>query len=106
MDPPVQGGPPGGRTAGGGEGSRRQRAPRRRWLREDWGLELRWLPVEDERLGGSARSRGGGWKHWRDGKGSTCDVWHRSVAMAELIGDEEEGFPPSIAGRGGFGGTA
>ena len=30
-----------------------------------WGFGLRWLPIEAERLGGSARSRGGGWKHER-----------------------------------------
>ena len=66
-----------------------------------WGPGLRWFSHAAEGLGGSARSRGRGWWHWRDGKGSACDVWHRSVAAAELIEDEEEGFPPSIAGRGG-----
>ena len=72
----------------------------------NWGLVLRWFLVEAEGLGGSARSRGRGWWHWRDGRGSACDEWHRSMAAAELIGDEEEGFPPSISGRGGFRGTA
>ena len=71
-----------------------------------WGFGLWWFPVEAERLGGSTRSRGGACKHWMDGGCSACDVWHRSVAAAELIGDEEEGFPPSIAGRGGFRGMA
>ena len=66
-----------------------------------WGTGLRWLPVEAEGLGGSARSRGRRWWHWRDGKGSACDEWHRSMAAAQLIGDEEEGFLPSIAGCGG-----
>ena len=32
-----------------------------------WGPGLRWLPVEAEGLGGSARSRGKGWWHWMDG---------------------------------------
>ena len=34
MDPPVQGGPPGGRQVGGNGESRRRRAPQRRWPRE------------------------------------------------------------------------
>ena len=76
------------------------------WLWDNWGLELRWLPVEAEMLGGSARSRGRGWWHWMEWGGSARDAWHRSVAAAELIGDEEEGFPPSIAGCGGFRGMA
>ena len=44
-----------------------------RWLREDWGLGLQWLPVEFEVLGGSARPRGREWEHWMDGRGSGCD---------------------------------
>ena len=63
-----------------------------------WGFALRWLPVEAEGLGGSARSRGNGWWCWMDGGGSGCDALHWIVAATELAGDGEESFPTSIAG--------
>ena len=34
-------------------------------LRMIWGFVLWWLPVEAERLGGSARARGVGWWPWK-----------------------------------------
>ena len=71
-----------------------------------WGSGLRWFSSEFEVLGGSARPRGRGWWHWLDGCGSGCDERGRSVAAAEPTGDGEEGLPPSLAGRGGFGGVA
>ena len=69
-----------------------------RRLRESWGFTLRWFPSEFEVLGGSARSRGRGWWHWLDGRGSGCDERSRGVAAAEPAGDGEDGLPPSIAG--------
>ena len=69
-----------------------------RQLREVWGFGLRWFPDAAEGLGGSARSRGGGWKHWRDQGGSAHGARHRRVAATEPAGDEEDGLPPSIAG--------
>ena len=72
----------------------------RRWLLVDRGLELRWLPIVFERWGGSARSRGVGRWRWMSWGGPARDVRHRSVAAAELAGDEEEGLPPSIVGYG------
>ena len=54
-----------------------------------WGCALRWFPITTERLGSSARARGVGWWRWKGGGGSTCDARHRSVAAAELTGDEE-----------------
>ena len=71
-----------------------------RWLQEDWGLELRWLPIDFERWGGSARSRRVEWRRWMDRGGSARDARHRRVVAAELARDEEEGPPPSIAGCG------
>ena len=101
MDPLVQGGPPVvkrlARTKGVADGELRGR----RWLREDWSLELRWLPTGAEGWGGSARSRGRGWEHWMDGGGPACDELNRSMVAAELAGDEEDGLPPSMAGYGG-----
>ena len=49
---------------------------------------------------GSARLRGARRWRWKDRGGSARDVWHRSVAAAELAGDEEDGLPPSLAGYG------
>jgi hypothetical protein len=77
-----------------------------RRLREDWELELRWLPIGFERWGGSARSRGVGRWHWMDWGGPARDEWDRSVAAAELAGDEADGLPPSIAGYGSTKGMA
>ena len=71
-----------------------------RWFRVDRGLELWWLPIGLERWGGSARLRGVGRWHWMSWGGPARDVRHRSVAAAELAGDEEEGLPPSIVGYG------
>ena len=77
-----------------------------RWLRVNWGFGLRWLPVEAEGLGGSARPRGVGWLCWMDGEGSGCGEWSWDMAAAEPAGVGEEGFPPTIAGCGGAMGVA
>ena len=69
-----------------------------RWFRVDRGLELWWLPIGLERWGGSARARGVGRWRWMSCGGPARDVRHRSVAAAELAGDEEEGSSPSLAG--------
>ena len=45
-----------------------------RQLREVWGFGLRWFPDAAEGLGGSARSRGGGWWCYTDGGGG---LWLR-----------------------------
>ena len=58
-----------------------------------------------EGLGGSARSWGVERWRWKDGGGSVCDERDRRAAAAELAGDGEEGFPPSLADRGGTGGV-
>ena len=68
-----------------------------RWLREFWALELRWLPVVFEQLGGSARRRGVGWWCWLDSGGPGCDETDRRAAVAELAGDGEDGLSWSIA---------
>ena len=65
-----------------------------------WGSGLQWFPIAYERLGSSARLRGVEWCRWMGGGGSGCDARHRNEAEATLIGDGEESFPPSIAGRG------
>ena len=71
-----------------------------RRLRESWGFVLQWFPVEAEGLGGFARSRGTGRWLWMGWGGLACDEMDRRAAAAELAGDGEEGFPPSLAGRG------
>ena len=71
-----------------------------RWFRVDRGLELWRLPIELERWGGSARLRGVGWWRWMSWGGPAPDVRYRSVAAAELAGDEVDGLPPSIVGYG------
>ena len=65
-----------------------------------WGFGLWWFSVEAEGLGGPARPSGVGWWHWTDGGGPARDELSQRVAAAKLTGGEEEGFPPSLAGRG------
>ena len=71
-----------------------------RWFRVNRGLKLWCLPIGLERWGGSARLRGVGRWHWKNWRGPARDVWHQSMAAAELAGDEADGLPPSIAGYG------
>ena len=71
-----------------------------RRLRKNWGFALRWLPVEAEGLGGSARSRGRGRWLWMGWGGFACDELDQRAAAAELAGDGEgKGFWPT-GGRG------
>ena len=77
-----------------------------RWLLVDRGLELRWLPIGFERWGGSARSRVIGRWHWMDWGGPARDEWDRSVAVAPLYGDREDGLPLLIAVYGSTRGMA
>ena len=66
----------------------------------NWGFDLWWFPVEFEVLVGSARLRGREWWHWMDERSFTRDELDRRATADELAGDGEEGFPPSLAGRG------
>ena len=57
---------------------------------------LRWSPIKAEVLGSSARAMGSDWWRWMGGGVAGCDVSHRSLAVAELAGDEEDGHYGSI----------
>ena len=46
-----------------------------RQLREVWGFGLRWFPDAAEGLGGSARSRGGGWWCYTRGGALVATEW-------------------------------
>ena len=70
------------------------------WFRVDRGLELWWLSIGLDRWGGSARLRVVRRWCWKNWGGPARDVRHRSVAAAELDGDEADGLPPLMAGYG------
>ena len=60
----------------------------------DWGSALRWLSVEAQGLGGSARWSGVVWWRWEGRGGSGCAERSREAAVAELAGVGEDGLFP------------